>query len=81
MFAAEFYNRASDAAARGDPVAAVRSLQQVINLDRLDEVPGTAVPATRHLDNLQTDPSFASLHGDPEFKAIVAEVKKRVGAE
>ena len=24
------------------------------------------------------DPELASLHGDPEFEAIVAEVKKRI---
>ena len=27
------------------------------------------------------DPGLASLHGDPEFDAIVAEVKKRIGEE
>ena len=27
------------------------------------------------------DPDLESLHGDPEFEAIVAEVKKRIGEE
>jgi hypothetical protein len=27
------------------------------------------------------DPAFDSLRGDPEFEAIVAEVKKRIGEE
>jgi hypothetical protein len=32
-------------------------------------------------DELLKDPSFTSLHGDPEFEAIVAEVKKQLGQE
>jgi serine/threonine protein kinase len=81
MFAVEFYDLACEAAVRGDPDEAVRALQRLLNLDRLDEVPGTDLPATRRLENLQTDPKFASLHGDPEFEAIVAEVKKHLGEE
>ena len=32
-------------------------------------------------DWIARDPDLESLHGDPEFEAIVAEVKKRIGEE
>jgi len=38
--------------------------------------------ASGHVDeSVADDSNLVSLHGDPEFEAIVAEVKKRIGEE
>ena len=33
------------------------------------------------MEYVARDPDLASLRGDPDFEAIVAEVKKRIGDE
>jgi non-specific serine/threonine protein kinase/serine/threonine-protein kinase len=55
-------------ARQGDHAKALGFLRQSLGSDNLDR---------RTLES----PDLASLHGDPEFEAIVAEVMKRVGEE
>ena len=40
-----------------------------------------ALDAGYATDYIALDPDLESLHGDPEFETIVAEVKKRIGEE
>ena len=50
---------------------------------RPGEGDGLAAPVGRSgftdADWMVKDSDLASLHGDPEFQAIVAEIKKRIG--
>jgi hypothetical protein len=55
---------ASYHAAEGNRGEALRFLRRALLLDELDPM-------------VAYNPNFASLHGDSEFQAIVAEVKKR----
>jgi non-specific serine/threonine protein kinase/serine/threonine-protein kinase len=64
-----FYNLACVAALRGDRVKAMDWLRQAVD------------HGYTNADWMAHDPELASLHGDSEFEAIVAEVKKRVGEE
>jgi non-specific serine/threonine protein kinase/serine/threonine-protein kinase len=63
------YHLGCVAALRGDRAAALNWLRQSVEA------------GYTHADHMALDPHLASLHGDPEFEAIVAEVKKRVGQE
>ena len=59
------YHLARYYALAGDRVEALRLLRRSVELGSYrDEV-------------IANDPDLASLHGDPEFETIVAEVKKR----
>jgi non-specific serine/threonine protein kinase/serine/threonine-protein kinase len=64
-----FYNLACVAALRGDRIKAMDWLRQAVD------------HGYTNADGMAHDPELASLHGDPEFEAIVAEVKKRIGQE
>ena len=62
------YYQASYWASLGDREKALQYLRQAIDLGLIGEL-------------VVHDPDLASLRGDPEFEAIVAEVKKRIGEE
>jgi non-specific serine/threonine protein kinase/serine/threonine-protein kinase len=61
-----FYNRACFHALAGDRDEAIRSLRDALDLGYLDST-------------LIEDPDLASLHGDPEFEALLAELHERFG--
>ena len=63
------YNLGCVAALRGDREQALDWLRKAVD------------SGFTAADWMTKDPDLASLHGDPEFEAIVAEVKKRIGEE
>ena len=64
-----FYNVACSAALQGNREKALDSLRRAMDNGFTDA------------DWMMKDSELVSLHGDPEFEAIVAEIKKRVGEE
>ena len=63
------YDLACNGAARGHRAAALDWLRQAVESGWADA------------DSLAEDPNLEPLHGDPEFEAIAAEVKKHLGKE
>ena len=63
------HDLAGHAARRGDRGAALEWLRQAVE------------KGNRSAAQIARDPNLESLHGDPEFEAIVAEVKRRIEEE